>query len=89
MPGVVAAIKQVLGQFTVGKGVTNSAAQMQINSTTKGFLPPRMTTAQRNAITTPPEGLEVIDTDLHCCMVYLNSAWTIMNAPTVIDGGHA
>ena len=35
----------------------NSKAMLDVSSTTKGFLPPRMTIVQRNAITTPPAGL--------------------------------
>ncbi|MFZ4549026.1 MAG: DUF1566 domain-containing protein [Bacteroidales bacterium] len=35
----------------------NSKAILDVSSTTKGFLPPRMTFAQRNAITDPPVGL--------------------------------
>ena len=35
---------------------------IEINSTTQGFLPPRMTTTQRNAIATPAAGLIVYDT---------------------------
>ena len=53
---------------TLGIGVVpasmNAAAKMQIDSTTQGFLPPRMTTAQRTAIVSPPVGLVVYDTTL-------------------------
>ncbi len=44
-------------------GVLATAA-LQIDSTTKGFLLPRMTTTQRDNITTPANGLMVYDTDL-------------------------
>lgn len=40
---------------------TNASAQVQIDSTTKGFLPPRMTTIQRDAIASPAAGLIVYD----------------------------
>jgi hypothetical protein len=36
---------------------------VQIDSTTQGFLPPRMTLAQKNAIATPAEGLIIYQTD--------------------------
>jgi hypothetical protein len=49
-------------------------AIIQADSTTKGFLPPRMTTAQKNAIATPPAGLMVYDTTLNKLCVY-TTAW--------------
>jgi hypothetical protein len=51
----------------IGIGTTstiNASAILQITSTTKGVLFPRMTTAQKTAISTPPSGLVVYDTDL-------------------------
>ena len=39
------------------------SAQLQVDSTTKGFLPPRMTAAQKNAISSPAEGLMIYQTD--------------------------
>lgn len=45
-----------------------------INSTTQGFLPPRMTTVQKNAIATPAAGLVVFDTTLNKLCVY-TTAW--------------
>ena len=40
-----------------------TASQIEINSTTQGFLPPRMTNAQRVAIASPAIGLVVYCTD--------------------------
>jgi len=45
----------------------DSKAMLDVNSTTKGFLAPRMTTAQRNAITAPiPESLLIYNTTNQC-----------------------
>lgn len=52
----------------------NSSA-LQINSTTKGLLMPRMTTAQINAISSPANGLEVYNTDINTPCFYDGSAW--------------
>jgi hypothetical protein len=41
----------------------NSKAILELTSTTKGFLPPRMTSAQRLAIESPAIGLHVYQTD--------------------------
>jgi len=46
-----------------GSGSINSSAVLEASSTTQGFLPPRMTEAQRNAITSPATGLMVYQTD--------------------------
>jgi len=46
-----------------GSGSINSSAALEVSSTTQGFLPPRMTEAQRIAITSPATGLMVYQTD--------------------------
>lgn len=53
----------------------NSSAQVQIDSTTKGFLPPRMTTTQKNAISSPAAGLQVYDTTLNQMSYYNGTSW--------------
>jgi hypothetical protein len=57
---------------SVGLGVDppSSTAELDVTSTTKGLLAPRMTTAQRLAITTPANGLIVYDTQLVSLEVY-------------------
>lgn len=52
----------------VGIGTTtpNKKAILDIQSTTKGVLFPRLTTAQRNAITNPPDGLHIFNTNERC-----------------------
>jgi len=59
-------------------GATSTAidgsALMQFESTTKGVLLPRMTTAQKNAISTPAAGLIVYDTTLNKACLY-TTAW--------------
>ena len=58
-----------------------ATALLQVSSTTKGFLPPVMTTAQKNAISTPAEGLIVYDVTLHKLCVRVAAAWeTITSA---------
>ena len=52
-----------------------ASAKLFVNSTTKGFLPPRMTTTQKNAIGTPAAGLVVYDTDTNKLCCYNGSTW--------------
>jgi len=56
----------------VGIGTTTPSAKaaLEIRATDKGVLFPRMTTAQRNAITNPPNGLMVFNTDERCLNYY-------------------
>jgi len=55
---------------------TNEAtAMLEVQSTTKGFLPPKMTTTQKNAITSPAAGLVVYDTTTNKLCCYNGSTW--------------
>jgi hypothetical protein len=53
---------QGLAVNTTGASADTSA-MLDVKSTTRGLLPPRMTTAQRNAISGPAKGLVVYQTD--------------------------
>lgn len=63
------------GNVGIGTASPNASAILQTDSTTKGFLPPRMTTTQKNAIGTPAQGLMVFDTTLVKLCVYSGTAW--------------
>lgn len=63
------------GSVVVGATNADSKALLKLSSTTQGFLPPVMTTAQKNAISSPPEGLVVYDSTLHKLSIYNGSAW--------------
>jgi len=56
-----------------------ASAQVAIDSITKGFLPPRMTNAQRTAITSPAVGLIVYCTDtVEGLYIYKSMGWTFV-----------
>ncbi len=70
-------------KFSMAQGVAinnnnaapNSSAMLDVQSTTKGMLIPRMTTAQRAAIASPAKGLMVFDTGVNSFWFYNGSAW--------------
>lgn len=53
----------------------NASALLDIKSTTKGFLPPRMDSNQRNAIVTPAAGLTIYNTSIKAFQCYNGTAW--------------
>ncbi len=71
---------------SVGIGTTtpSTSAILDINSTSGGVLIPRMTTAQRNAIPNPANGLIIFNTDNSCIEIYdgNNMQWLLVSCPT-------
>jgi len=71
--------------FIIGsKKAAGADAALQVDSTSRGFLLPRMTTAQKSAIAAPRNGLEVWDTTLKCISVYRDGVWYCL-----VDSGRA
>jgi hypothetical protein len=63
---------------SVGVGIEGqpvTSAALAVNATAKGFLPPRMTTTQKNAISSPASGLMVYDTTTNKLCCYNGSTW--------------
>lgn len=63
-----------------------ASAMLDVRSTTKGMLVPRMTSLQRTAIASPANGLMVYDTDTKTFWYYNSIAWTNL-APGGGGGG--
>ncbi|MBC7888977.1 MAG: DUF1566 domain-containing protein [Ferruginibacter sp.] len=61
----------------VGIGTTTPAAsaQLDVTSTNKGFLPPRMSSTDRNAIASPSAGLTIYNTTINAVQVYNGTNW--------------
>lgn len=64
-------------QVKVGDNYENihSSAVLEAESTDKGFLPPRMTEQQRDAISSPAEGLIVYNLDEKCVNFFDGTEW--------------
>jgi hypothetical protein len=58
-----------------GSDTINASAVLEAVSTTQGFLPPRMTTTQKNAIASPAAGLVVYDNTTNKLQCYNGSTW--------------
>ena len=77
------------GNVGIGTTTPDASAIVEVNSSSKGFLPPRMTSAQRVAIASPVAGLLVYQTDGSVGLYQYNgSAWSILNSssPTYTIG---
>ena len=64
------------GNVGIGTVTPDASALLDVSSTTKGFLPPRMTTTQRDAVASPAEGLTVFNTTTDKLNVFAGGAWT-------------
>jgi hypothetical protein len=65
----------ISGIQSIGTASPSASAQLDVASTTRGFLPPRMTTTQRDAISSPAAGLVIYNTTTSKLQVYTTS-WT-------------
>lgn len=95
--GFLITFLRVNAQVGIGVGATgiSPSAQLEIKSTNRGLLLPRMTHTQRDAIATPTAGLVLWCTtcgDAGEMQVYNGSSWTNMtggavSAPTAVTIG--
>lgn len=58
-----------------GTPSANNSALLILNSTNKGIVLPRMTTAQRDAIVNPTEGMLIYNISTHALNDYNGSVW--------------
>ena len=63
------------GNAGIGASVPNSSAVLDLNSANRGFLPPRMTTTQRDAINPKSAGLTIYNTTLNCMQYWNTQTW--------------
>lgn len=79
---------QLSAQVGIGTSTPHASAKLEVRSTTQGFLPPRMTAAERNSISSPTAGLIIWCTNCGSngeLQVFNGAAWTsITGGPTGI-----
>jgi hypothetical protein len=73
---------------SVGIGTTtpNASAQLDVSSSTKGMLIPRMTDAEKNAIVAPAQGLMVFNTSTNSFQYYNGVSWSNISHSGIING---
>ena len=83
-------IHTTIAQVGIGTETPAASAQLELQSTTKGFLPPRMTASQRDLIDTSAQGLMIYCTNCGAngeAQLYNGAAWVNLvgeTAATVI-----
>jgi hypothetical protein len=75
-------------QMGIGTLTPNSSSILDITSTNKAFLPPRMNTVQQTAIVNPVAGMMVYNTDSTCIETYSGTKWiNLCNVATALFSG--
>lgn len=67
----------------IGTIVPDPCAKLQIDSTTQGFLPPRMNTADINAIVDPADGLIVYNSETYQFYGFTGGVWKTFRMDTI------
>jgi hypothetical protein len=84
----VAGTKSFSGSIVVGAtSATGSSAALEVKSTTQGLLLPRLTSAQRDAIVNPLEGLILFNTSNGKFQGYTSNAASTVYSNTSYNGG--
>lgn len=82
----IIALTNCFSQVGINTTSPDASAVLDVTSTTQGFLTPRVTTIQRQAISTPASGLLVFDTDATAFYYYDGVAWVaLISANTIND----
>lgn len=68
-----------LDAVAIGGNTASASAILDLQSSTKGFLPPRMSTAERDAITAPSNGLVIYNTSSNQIEFFNGTGWSTSN----------
>ena len=72
------------GDMSLGAGFAQPGAILDLNTTTKGFLMPRMTTAQRNLIAPPNVGMQIFNTTTAAVEFHDGNGWATISTPRAV-----
>jgi len=76
----------IVDQGFVGIGTQSPKGVLDVSSTTSAFLPPRMTIAQRDAISSPQFGMMIANTDTKKINMYNGSSWELVGGDSTPAG---
>lgn len=76
------------GSVGIGTSTPHPSAGLDVNFTDKGFLPPRMTNAQRNAIVSPAEGLMIYNTSTQRINYFNGTEWNEIIGTVIVPPGY-
>ncbi len=87
-PHILLLLLSLLWHTSFGQGVSisstgtpaNASAMLDVSSTNRGALLPRLTTTQRNGIASPAEGLLIYNTTTHSFNYFTQGQWVEINA---------
>jgi uncharacterized protein (TIGR02145 family) len=74
-----------IAQVGIGTNTPAASAQLDVTSTERGFLVPRMSSTERNAIVSPANGLQIYNTTTGCLNYFNINAWYEV-CGTIING---
>jgi uncharacterized protein (TIGR02145 family) len=72
---LIIGFNNIIAQSGINTNNPDQSAILDVYSTNKGFLPPRLTTAQRDAIATPAAGLTIYNTTVNCLQWWNGTYW--------------
>jgi hypothetical protein len=65
----------IIAQSGINTNTPDTSAILDVYSTNKGFLPPRLTTAERDVIAAPAAGLTIYNTTVNCLQWWNGTVW--------------
>jgi len=82
---VLLACAELQAQTVIGGTMPDPTAELDVQSSERGFLPPRLTEAERDAINSPATGLTIYNIDARCIEFFNGLAWRNLCDGTVSD----
>ncbi len=73
---LVVLFNSMFSQVGIGTTSPDASSILELNTNSAGFLPPRLTTAQRDAITTPAQGLFIYNITTNCFQYFDGTTWS-------------